>query len=370
MKILFPVEVFYPSQAGGPANTVYWLAKNLKERGFEPTIVASNKGINSNTPLNSWQESPAGRLIFVKTAFLHVPLGQTLTSFRSALNADVVHLSSFFYPTAFLSALAARVMGKKIALSPRGELDAYSLNYSGRRKRPILWLMEKAIGGHAIFHSTSDEETGHIRRIFGPDVKVFQIPNYIEVELESLRTPGRYLLYMGRIHPKKAIDNLIKAVSISEAFMNSDLVLKVAGHGRPEHREELSRLVAELNMSHKVEFLGQIEGAAKSQLYADAFFTFMPSHSENFGIVVLESLAQSTPVVASVHTPWAALEKEKIGFWADNSPEALAGTIDRILAMNSSEYEEYRNRCRPYVLREFDIRNHMDEWLEMYESFR
>ena len=370
MKILFPVEVFYPSQAGGPANTVYWLAKNLKEQGFEPTIVASNKGINSNTPLNRWQESSAGSLIFVKTAFLHAPLGQTLTSFRSVFKADVVHLSSFFYPAAFLSALAARVMRKKIALSPRGELDVYSLNYSGRRKRPILWLMKKAIGGHAVFHSTSDEETGHIRRIFGPDVKVFQIPNYIEIEPEAPRTPGKYLLYMGRIHPKKAIDNFIKAAASSNAFINSDLVLRIAGLGRPEHSEELSRLVADLNMSEKVEFLGQVEGAAKSQLYADAYFTFMPSHSENFGIVVLESLAQSTPVAASIHTPWAALEKEKIGFWSDNSPEALAATIDLILGMSTSEYEEYRDRCRPYVLREFDIRNHMDEWIEMYESFR
>ncbi len=370
MKILFPVEVFFPSQAGGPANTVYWLAKNLKLHGFEPTIVASNKGIDSTTQLNRWQDSPAGRLIFVKTAFLHVPIRQTLTSFRNVPEADVVHLSSFFYPAAFLSALAARLLGRKIALSPRGELDEYSLNYSGGRKRPILWAMKKAIGRHAIFHSTSDSETGNIRRIFGTAVPVFQIPNYIEVEPESPRTPGKYLLYMGRIHPKKAIDNLIRAMFMSREFMRSDFVLKIAGHGKPEHRTALGNLVSELSMEHKVEFLGQIEGAEKSQAYADAYFTFMPSHTENFGIVVLESLAQNTPVVASVHTPWAVLETEKIGFWTENSPEALAETIDRVLTMNTSEYEEFRGRCRAYVLREFDIRNHMDEWLEMYNAMR
>ena len=368
MKILFPVEVFYPSQAGGPANTVYWLAKNLRERGFEPTIVASNKGINSNTPLNRWQETPAGRLIFVKTAFLHVPLAQTLTSFRNVPKADVVHLSSFFYPAAFLSALAARVLGKKIALSPRGELEEYSLNYSGRRKRPILWAMKKVLGGHVVFHSTSNNETANIHRIFGPDARVFQIPNYIEVEPESKRQAGEFLLYMGRIHPKKAIDNLIRAVSMSKEFMRSDFVLKIAGHGKPEHRAALSSLVSELNMEPKVEFLGQVEGTAKSQLYADAYFTFMPSHTENFGVVVLESLAQSTPVVASVHTPWSVLEKEGIGFWSENSPGGLAEIVDKVLTMSPPDYEEYRSRSRPYVLREYDIRNHMDEWLEMYES--
>ena len=370
MKILFPVEVFFPSQAGGPANTVYWLAKNLKERGFEPTIVASNKGINSNIPLNQWQDGLAGRQIFVKTTFLHFPFAQTLTSFARIVTADVVHLSSFFYPAAFLSALAARVLGKRIALSPRGELDHYSLNYSGGRKRPILWVMKKAIGKGAVFHSTSDDESGHIRRIFGPETQIFQIPNYIEVEPALERAPGQYLLYMGRIHPKKAIDELIKAASMSTEFMTSKFVLKIAGRGKPEHVNALKHLVSELKMTEKVEFLGQIEGGAKSRLYADAYFTFMPSHSENFGIVVLESLAQNTPVVASVHTPWQSLETEKIGFWSQNSAEALASAINQVLKMKASVYEEYRSRCRPYVLREFDIRNHMDEWLALYESFR
>jgi glycosyltransferase involved in cell wall biosynthesis len=370
MKIFYPVEVFYPSQAGGPANTVYWLTKNLSKHGFESTIVATNKGISGQVELNRWLETDAGRTIFVKTRFLHIPVRQTIASLRQFFKADVVHLSSVFFPTAFLTAFAARIFGKKIAWSPRGELSDYSLNYSGGRKRPILWAIRKFIGTYPVFHSTSGDETADIRRIFGETARVYQIPNYVELEDQSPRTDGNYLLYIGRMHPKKAIDNLIRAVAASEPFRQSGFLLKIAGKGKPEYKRELQRLVSNLKMEAKVEFVGQVEGTKKLQLLADAYFTLMPSHTENFGIVVLESLAQGTPVIASKKTPWQSLETEKVGFWVDNSSEELAAAIERVLLMDSEEYEEYRARSREYVTRTFDIRNHIDEWLKFYADLQ
>ena len=370
MKIIFPLEVFYPSQAGGPANSVYWLVKNLKKHGFEPTIVATDKGINSDVPLNRWAENEAGRVIYIKTRFLHFPIYQTIISLLNFRRADVVHISSIFFPTGFVTAFAARLFGKKIAWSARGELDDYSLNYSRRRKRPILWCIKKIIGEYPVFHSTSDEETGHIKANFGGKARVFQIPNYIEVAPASVRSAGKYLLYIGRIHPKKAIDNLIKALGESEEFLRSDFVLRIAGKGKPEYEQALSTLVSDLKLDKKVQFVGQVEGESKSQLLADAHFTIMPSHSENFGIVVLESLAQKTPVLASVNTPWESLEKKRIGFWTENTPDVLAKAINRILRMDASEYESFRERSREFVIREFDIDNNIGKWIELYETLR
>src|SRR5688572_25101443 len=108
MKIFFPVEVLYPSQAGGTANTVYWLSKNLAKHGFESTIIATDRGISGQVPLDRWIENEAGRSIFIRTRFLHVPLRQTTASLRHFFKADVVHLSSIFFPTAFITAFAAR----------------------------------------------------------------------------------------------------------------------------------------------------------------------------------------------------------------------------------------------------------------------
>ena len=96
-------------------------------------------------------------------------------------------------------------------------------------------------------------------------------------------------------------------------------------------------------------------------MLADAFWTIMPSHTENFGMVVLESLAQSTPVITSKGTPWASLEEERIGFWISNEPEILAAKIDEILTMSKAEYEGYRGRSRGFVEREFDISRNIEK---------
>lgn len=368
IRIFFPVEVFYPSQAGGPANTIYWITKNLRKREFEITIVATDKGIQPETQLNKWLETDGGRVIYVKTHFLNFPLYQTFISFMNFYKADIVQISSIFFPTAFLTAFAARFLKKKIIWSPRGELDTVALRHSWKRKRPILWSIKKFIGKYPFFHSTCDEETGYIKKVFGDEARVVKIPNYIEIPEKVERKAGKYLLYIGRIHPKKAIDNLIKAVSMSEEFMKSEYVLKIAGKGKKEFEDEVRQLVDKLNLSEKVIFTGQIEGAEKQKMLADAFWTIMPSHTENFGIVVLESLAQSTPVIASKGTPWSSLETENIGFWTENSPEKLAEKIDYILKMPEKEYSEYRNKCRSFVEREFDIANNIEKWVDFYKS--
>jgi glycosyltransferase involved in cell wall biosynthesis len=368
MKIFFPLEVFYPSQAGGPANTIYWITKNLQHHGFETVIVATDKGIQPDVPLNRWVKTDGGCAIYIKTFFLHFPFFQTIVSLLTFYKADIVHISSFFYPAAFITAFAARILKKKMIWSARGELDTAALKHSPLRKRPILWCIKKFIGTYPIFHSTCDEETAYIKKIFGESARVAQIPNFIEIPEQAERKPSKYLLYIGRIHPKKAIDNLIKAVSISPEFMQSEYVLKIAGRGKKEFESDLQKLVEELELSAKVIFVGQIEGKSKQKILADAFWTIMPSHTENFGVVVLESLAQSTPVIASKGSPWASLDKEKIGFWFDNSPEILAGKIDEILKMPESVYLEYRQKCRGFVEREFDIAENIDKWIDLYKS--
>lgn len=114
MKIFFPLEVFYPSQAGGPANSIYWLTKSLVKQGFEPIVVASDKGLQSGFPLNKWTDNEAGRVMHVRTRSLTFPIGQTFRSLLCFSRSDVVHISSFFYPTAFITAFAARALKKKL----------------------------------------------------------------------------------------------------------------------------------------------------------------------------------------------------------------------------------------------------------------
>ncbi len=368
MKVFFPLEVFYPSQAGGTSNAAYWLTKNLLKEGFEPVIVASDKGVAPGFPLNKWRENEAGRVIHVKTRNLHFPIGHTLYSLRHFYNSDVVHISSVFYPTAFVTAIAARLLKKKTIVSVHGELDPHALKHSSRRKSPILRAIKWVMGDYPLFHSTCDEETEYIRDVFGRDVRVVQIPNYIELPELVERRAGNYMLYIGRLHPKKGIENLINAVSMNNDFLRSDTILKIAGKGRPDYEKRLHALVATLNLGDKIEWVGQVEGSEKEQLLANAFWTIMPSHTENFGLVVLESLAQGTPVIASKGSPWEVLDEQLLGFWTENSPEALSQVLTSAITMSREDYEGYRSRARPFVEKNFDMGKNIGRWVQAYRT--
>jgi glycosyltransferase involved in cell wall biosynthesis len=368
VKILFPLEVFYPSQAGGPANSVYWITRRLKTHGFQPIVVASNKGLPADVPTNIWLENEAGRTIFVRTRNFRVPIRQTIIALRNILRADIVQISSIFYPAGTAAGIVARLLGKKIVWSPRGELDPKALKYSRWRKRFFLYLVKMFVGTSATYHSTCDEETEYIKNTFGKNARIVQIPNFIEMPEPVKRVGQRYFLYLGRLDKKKAIDNLLYALAISSAFKDSDLVLRVAGTGIRSYEEYLRSLVSELDLGEKVQFLGQVSGDQKQSLLANAYFTLMPSHTENFGNVVLESLAQNTPVLASRGTPWSALEENKIGLWVDNSPQYLSAAIDQLVNLDPASYNEMRAGARDFVLNNYDIEMNQKRWIEFYES--
>ena len=114
MKIFYPVEVFYPSQAGGAANSVRYITRHLDRDRFDCTIVATDKGLPENITRNEWRESDDGRVIFVKTRSLRFPIRAAFVSLRNLFRADIVHISSIFFPTAFTTALAARLLKKKL----------------------------------------------------------------------------------------------------------------------------------------------------------------------------------------------------------------------------------------------------------------
>ena len=232
----------------------------------------------------------------------------------------------------------------------------------------MLWLYRLLLSRYCIFHSTCDAETGYIERQFKHPVRIVQIPNYVEVPQIVERKPEKYLLYIGRINLKKGLDALIQSLSLSKEFPRSEFVLKVAGRGDQSYINKLKQLVDSLGLTERVSFIGQVEGEQKLHLFANAYWTLMPSHTENFGMVVLESLAQNTPVLASTNSPWQELETERVGFWVDNSPESLAGKIDEILTMPVKEYEAYRDRARPYVEERYDILKNIDKWQELYSA--
>lgn len=366
--ILFPTGSFYPAQTGGPDNTVYWLTRALNSRGIQPTIVTSNDGITiGKVPFGKWLSTDYGRVIYFPERIHYLPLRLIATALREIRKADIVHLNNLFYPPSWISAAWAVWMGKPIVWSPRGELAPEALAFSTWKKKPVLWGIRKWLSSRVLFHATSRQEADDIRKNFGGQTRVELLPNYFMLPPKMDLSPEPYFLFLGRIHPIKGIDRLLKAAALSQKFRTSGFHLKIAGDDKNNYGNQLKQLVRQLDLDEKVEFIGYVEGEAKQRLLAQAYFAFLPSHTENFGITVIEALGQGTPVVASQKTPWQLLETRRAGYWVENVPAHMAGIIDRIIDLPEKTYQAMRRNACQSAREEFDIYKNVEHWLDLYK---
>ena len=142
----------------------------------------------------------------------------------------------------------------------------------------------------------------------------------------------------------------------------------MVGDYNNQHGQDLIALTEKFNLKHKIQFLGKKEGSEKFQLFASAYFTVMPSITENFGMVVVESMSQETPVIASTGTPWKILEDKKAGFWVAPKIDDLKISIEKIIDLDQATYLNYRKNAYKLVSDKFDMERNIQDWVEAYQS--
>jgi len=93
-----------------------------------------------------------------------------------------------------------------------------------------------------------------------------------------------------------------------------------------------------------------VQDERKEALFAEADMLVVPSHTENFGNVVVEALARGVPVLVSTGTPWKRVDDFGCGLWVDNKPETLAAAITRMSEMGLDDMGE---RARKWMEDEY-----------------
>ncbi|MBB4079021.1 glycosyltransferase involved in cell wall biosynthesis [Lewinella aquimaris] len=370
LTILFPAGSFYPAQTGGPDNTVYWITKALTRRGHKAIISTTDFGQSLPMPRGRWLDTDYGLVVYTRTPLHYLPLGLVARALGKIRKADILHLSMISYPASLVMAtLNTWFFGKPMIWSSRGDLDPPMLLRSRRKKAAVIQLINYLVSKDLLwFHSTCDAETQYIRDNFGTESKIIQIPNYMELPEPIVTTKEKYFLYIGRIDPKKAVENLITGLANSETFLKGEFTLKIVGDYYNEYGYGLVKQVEDLGLTNKIRFLGHRDGRQKEELLAAAWFTFMPSHTENFGIVVMEGLAQGTPAVASTGTPWQVLEEHNAGYWIDNDPDSLTRIIDHIHTLSPPQMKELNKNALRLAREKFSIHANVGEWEAAYQK--
>lgn len=373
MKILFPIGMFYPTTVGGPSSTVYWHTCYLKRKHVKNYIVTTDfklDYIKHNITLNKWTTSEAGNIIYCKTKFNGLPLKALFETIKKIRQVDIVHYSSAYYYLTIYTFLISVLYRKSIVISPRGEFFQNAID--SFQKRIVIKMYQK-FQSKIRFHATSDSERERIRILF-PKSEISLQPNYVKLRTRQKTTVrSKNIVFLGIIYPVKKIENIIKALFISKYFKEFDSKLIIAG--KPlvkrdvDYLLDLEKLISKLDLGDKVEFIGEVFGKEKEEFLYNANVLILASETENFGNVVVEALAQSTPVIASLGTPWQVLEESDAGWWVDNEPVSISKAIDTALNLSEENYLKKSQNALQLMRNNYDINTSpANKWLKIYKD--
>lgn len=345
LRVLHVVPSFWPAERyGGPIVSVRRLCESLVAHGISVDVATTNAdGPNDlSVDLNDWTALGSLRVrYFRRWPRLDYGFSPALYRFlvKSTHDYDLLHVTSTFSFPSLAAGIAARRAGVPYVVSPRGNLQQWALAHRRWKKAPYWHLLEhRHLEKADRLHATAPLEAEQLHQVL-PAASIFIAPNgsdfptYVSVP----RLPRR-LVFLGRIHRVKGFDVLIPALS-ELARTHPGIETLVAG---PDDVGEWARVEARINASTprpNVRWIGAVEGEAKWQLLASARALVLPSHTENFGQVVVEALACRTPVVVSRNCPWRLVEERGAGAWVENRPEVLATALRSVLDADARSYE-------------------------------
>jgi glycosyltransferase involved in cell wall biosynthesis len=154
------------------------------------------------------------------------------------------------------------------------------------------------------------------------------------------------ILFLSRLHPKKGLDLLIEALA---QLQSQPFALVIAGEGTPDYRASLGQLVSDRGLGDRTHFVGFVEGERKALLLQGADLFALTSHSENFGIAVLEAMAAGLPTLVTPGVALAAVIQEQgLGYVPDQTVTAIGQDLQLWLGQRP-QARAMGQRARAYV---------------------
>jgi glycosyltransferase involved in cell wall biosynthesis len=269
---------------------------------------------------------------------------------------------------------AARKARVPYGVFPHGALDPwFNKKYPFKRlKKQLYWPIQYSVlrDAKAVFFTSKLEPELAIAS-FAPNVwNTVIFPNGIYEPAsdpeETVATfyreyPSllrrRYFLYLARIHEKKGCDLLLKAFALI-APTAPDLDLVIAGPDQDGYQSSLQRMAKDMRIEERILWPGIIADDLKWGALRAAEAFILPSHQENFGIAVVESLAANRPVLISNQVNiWPDIQSAGVGFVEDDTLKGTERLMRGWLALPEAEREAMSARTYPFFLSHYSMKN-------------
>ena len=252
-----------------------------------------------------------------------------------------------------------------------GMLDPWTRGSLKHAAKQLLWLFCEGpllMRAKAVLFTAEDEMT-RARNNFWPYRVNERIVGYGTADIggdpeQQIRAFRRslpalgdraFLLFLGRIHPKKGCDLLINAFSrIATAHPGLDLV--IAGPDQIGWRSELEAQARAAGIDGRIHWPGTVFGDVKwgAMRACDAFV--LPSHQENFGVAVAEALAAGKPVLITDKVNiWREIKSDTAGLVATDDDAGVSDMLARFVSLSDAERKAMGNAARDCFLKRFEV---------------
>ena len=345
-------------QHGGPSKSVYALSRALAHLGHDVSLLATHSESRS-----SQQEGQLDVEIFPRGRPRPFCPSSELQSHLRTLACDVVHHHSIWLRTLHYARQHSARTQRPLVISPRGMMSRWAWSHHAGRKQFARHIIHPgALEAAAGWHATSDEEAAEIRDL-GFNQPICVAPNGVSAPSKDERTAAleywqavcpavtrqRTALFYARFHRKKRV---LELIDLWLRHAPADWVLLMVGLPDDYTAAQLEGYVLRASGTGRVYVF---DGKGRPPPYAAAALFLLPSHSENFGLVIAEAMANRLPVVVTDTTPWRSAASKGVGWcvpWAQYAEALRAATeeSDVQLAFRGQE-------ARAYALADFSWEN-------------
>jgi len=376
MRILHLITSISPV-IGGPAMAMRGLGRAQVSAGMDVTIVATWM---DELSLKTAEEFRAAGMKVHLLGPAKGPLSahpQLARTVQQAMEqAQVCHIHGLWENIQHFGARAAVARGVPYIIRPCGMLDPWSLRQSKWKKRLYMaWRLRRDLQQAAALHFTAAAERDLTQPLKLSAPAIVE-PNGVDLkEFENLPPRGTFrarypaigdrpmVLFLSRVHPKKGLDLLVRALARSS---HREAMLVIAGPDWANHTAEIQQLVQSLGLSDRVIFTGMLHGCQRIEAMVDADLFALTSHSENFGVAVVEALAAGTPVVISDQVNiYQEIAAAGVGAAVSLDVPTITQTLDRWVG-DAALRQSAAEKCRAFVWKHYDWNQIALRWADHY----
>ncbi|MFI5931858.1 glycosyltransferase [Actinoplanes sp. NPDC051494] len=351
-------------RAGGPIKSVAHILDGTSE-DVDVTLITRDRDLGDKKPYaglsGRWVKRNHADIFYlnIRSPRQWLSIGR----FLRASPPDLIYINSLFTPTfSVLPVLAARTRmfrPRRLLVAPRGELSPGALELKSAKKLLFLKAWRRVLAGMPVtWHASTTMEAADIERNFpGATILVNQDQSGLPKVADVPRQRGGHarFVFVSRISPKKNLKSALVALQKVRNRVDYDIYGPIEDK---RYWNECQEMIDNLPANVTVEYKGHLAPDEVRATFAQYDAFLFPTHGENFGHVIAESLSVSCPVICSDQTPWTQLLREGAGWVTDdNAGNELSGILERLTAADAEArfsariksgvaYERWQDRLR------------------------